>query len=298
MTYNGVLVTFTKEILKEETVMKKTNLKTKKRLASAVAMLLISSMMLGTATYAWFSMNTTVTATGMNVKARAEEGLVIAPAVSGTYDRTATSVKTDVAELYPGSTADLTNWWHSVSTNPGAANTQQAYTAGTAWTANSGTYGNYVIHDFYIRSSADAALTVTSLNISRVDVTVNGGAALQDLSPSIRVGVRIAGDETSGTQNTYIFAPITGADTACTIQPGSPTGTTPVAYTGTGRINPAESTAPVSTAITSIPAKSQAGIHVEVFIWFEGEDSHCISNNLVASLQQLNVEVDFGYTAS
>ena len=267
------------------------------KLIPAIAMLLISAILVSTATYAWFSMNTTVTAQGMSVKARAEDGLVIAPAVTGTYNQSATSVKTTVAELYPGSTADLVKWWHSVSTNPAQANTEQAYTEGTEWTANSGTYGNYVIHDFYIRSSAATALTVSSLDITGVTVSVNGGGALQDLSPAIRVGIMIDGDETSSVQNTYIFAPVTGADTACTVQPGTPTGSTPVAYTGTGRINVTESTATVNTAVTSIPASTANGTHVKVFVWFEGEDASCISNNIVAALQQLDVVVTFGYTA-
>jgi len=40
-------------------------------------MLLISAMLVGTSTYAWFSMNRTVTVTGMNVTAKAEKSLVI-----------------------------------------------------------------------------------------------------------------------------------------------------------------------------------------------------------------------------
>ena len=269
-----------------------------KKLVPALCLLLISALLLGTSTYAWFSMNTTVTAQGMAVKARAEDGLVISNAAAGTYNQTADSVKTTAAELYPGSTADLSNWWHSVSTNPAAANTQQSYTEGTAWSANSGAYGNYVVHDFYIRSSSAEALTVGSLDITSVTVTVNGGGALQDLSPALRVGIMIDGDTTNNNQNTYIFAPVTGADTACTIQPGTPTGSTPVAYTGTGRIDVSESTPTVNTAVTSIPARTSNGTHVQIFVWFEGEDSHCISNNLVTSLQQLDVKVTFGYTAA
>jgi hypothetical protein len=262
-----------------------------KKLVPALCLLLISALLLGTSTYAWFSMNTQVTATGMAVIARAEDGLVISNAASGTYDQRAASVKSTAAELYPGSTADLSNWWHSVSTNPAAANTQQDYTEGTAWVANSGTYGNYVVHDFYIRSSAASALTVASLDVKTLTVTPTG--ALQNLSPTLRVGIKFAGDS-----NAYIYAPVTGADTACTVQPGTPSGSTPVAYVGTGRINVSEATAPTASTVTSIPANSQAGTHVEVFVWYEGEDASCISNNIEASLQQLDVEIVFGYTAA
>ena len=48
-----------------------------KKLIPAVCMLLLATMLMGTTTYAWFSMNTTVTATGMTVKAQATSTLLI-----------------------------------------------------------------------------------------------------------------------------------------------------------------------------------------------------------------------------
>ena len=56
--------------------MKKEN-KNNKKLVSAFAMLMLSTAMLGTATYAWFTMNKEVSVTGMKMKASASEGLVI-----------------------------------------------------------------------------------------------------------------------------------------------------------------------------------------------------------------------------
>ena len=41
-----------------------------KKLIPALCMLLISAVLMGTSTYAWFSMNKTVTATGMQVTAK------------------------------------------------------------------------------------------------------------------------------------------------------------------------------------------------------------------------------------
>ena len=43
-----------------------------KKLAPAFLMLLVSAILLATSTYAWFSMNTTVTATGMSITAEAD----------------------------------------------------------------------------------------------------------------------------------------------------------------------------------------------------------------------------------
>ncbi|MBP5209532.1 MAG: hypothetical protein J6125_01595, partial [Clostridia bacterium] len=48
-----------------------------KKLIPALCLLLISAAMLGTSTFAWFSMNTTVSATNMTVKATASKNLLI-----------------------------------------------------------------------------------------------------------------------------------------------------------------------------------------------------------------------------
>ncbi len=48
-----------------------------KRLIPALAMLLIAAMLMGTSTFAWFSMNRQVTATNMQISAKADSSLVI-----------------------------------------------------------------------------------------------------------------------------------------------------------------------------------------------------------------------------
>ena len=234
-------------------------------------------------------MNTQVTATGMHVQAKAEEGLVIANAAAGTYDISANSAKDTVAQLYPGSTADLSTFLHSTSTNPNSANTHQTYTAGTAWTANSGTYGNYVIHDFYIRSSADATMTVGSLDVKSVTATVNGGGEIQNLSKALRVGVKI-----TGANAVYIYAPVSGYTATVSVQKAA--GDYSAAAADRTEVTALAGNVVSNSSVTSIPAKLVNGIHVEIYIWFEGEDAACVSNNLLTTLQQLDISVVFGYT--
>lgn len=55
-----------------------------KKLIPAVCMLLIASMLMGTTTYAWFSMNRTVTATNMQISAKADSSLVISKTTTFT----------------------------------------------------------------------------------------------------------------------------------------------------------------------------------------------------------------------
>ena len=60
----------------------------KAQFIGAIAMVLVAAIAMGSSTYAWFAMNTQVTATGMKVKAVAEGGIVIKN--SGTPTRTRT----------------------------------------------------------------------------------------------------------------------------------------------------------------------------------------------------------------
>ena len=52
-------------------------MKLSRKLAPAVALLLVSLFMITTTTLAWFSMNTVVTATGMQVTATAGDNIMV-----------------------------------------------------------------------------------------------------------------------------------------------------------------------------------------------------------------------------
>ena len=64
-----------------------------KKLVPALIMLLISAILMATSTYAWFSMNTTVTAENMEITATSNNPyLVISETENGTYDTDASSM--------------------------------------------------------------------------------------------------------------------------------------------------------------------------------------------------------------
>lgn len=76
-----------------------------RKLIPALCMLLVSALFVGTSTYAWFSMNTTVTATNMQVTAKSNATyLLIDTADNGTNkDTSATTKETNAAAatVYP-----------------------------------------------------------------------------------------------------------------------------------------------------------------------------------------------------
>ena len=260
-------------------------MKKTKIIIPALALLLLGTAASVTGTVAWFSMNADVTATGMTVKAVAEQGIVISNKSNGTYGPIAESVKDTTAELLPASTADLAHWWHAKSNDPA----NHAAVAGTYTSANTeGTY--YISHDFYIRSSAAEELEINSLDVKSISVEDTRVApedeedeGLQNLSKALRVGIQFE-DST----NYFIYAPFTGATTSYSV------------YNNGNDLIPvtAKSATTVSNdaLITSLPSNTEAGQHAVVYIWFEGEDENCISNNIKAVLEELTVSVEFSYT--
>ncbi len=244
----------------------------KTQLMGAVAMVIVAAVALSSSTYAWFAVNSTVTATGMNVNAQAEAGLVIANADKTTYAAAATAKDSAAKALKPGSTADGTYWYHSTSNDPAKANTGLAYETGIE-------NENYVKHEFYIRSSAADTMSVGSLDITSVAVT----SANQGLSKALRVGVMFDGDT-----GLYTYAPVTGYSASYTVHTESDSTT----------IAPKASDTRTNSTITSIPGNTADGVKVTIYIWFEGEDASCISNNIVGSLESLNVSVVFGTTGA
>ena len=75
-------------------------MKNTRKLIPALAMLLVSAVMVSTASFAWFSMNTTVTANGMSVKAEVNETFLL---ISNTpFNSQDTTNTTHAAQIQAG----------------------------------------------------------------------------------------------------------------------------------------------------------------------------------------------------
>jgi len=286
------------------------------KIVSAAAMLAVSASMLGTSTYAWFTMNRTVTVNNMAVKAKAEGGLLISEVAekSGVWDdeaNTTTEVNGTLAELYPTSTVNGTAWWHATSktANDAAANGASAasdnksdgYTelsslsATTLQSASSGAnglkevYGQnganyYVKYTYYLKTSTEGTTTLDNAagaqNVMISEVSVSGNSVSANLDKSLRIGVEIGG-------KFYKFAPISGATSSY--------------YVGTSRTaaSAIDSSASATTAMTevtsldSLPGVNGSGTPVYIYMWYEGEDDACKSANITGTLDTLTTTVKF-----
>ena len=288
-----------------------------KKLIPALCLLLISAILMGTSTYAWFSMNTQVTATGMQVKAVAEDGLLIINELdadaTANWKVSTTASYGGLVALTPTSTADATAWYHNKSDAPTtakagqAAATYEALSSNANWKRDEGDSktGVYYIdtdtdntkdavekayvllNKFWIKSSGDA-ISLGSGNTYQAlyvnNVTVTGASASAALDASLRIAVKV------GTQ-LFIYAPVASATASYNVA-GSTTATTAIVVPANTIVNTATS----QTTIPAIGTAKASTIPVEIYIYFEGEDENCKSENIVATLDTLNVAVTFGIT--
>ena len=157
-----------------------------KKLIPALAMLLVSAILLGTSTYAWFSMSTEVSATGMEVTAVSDAiFLEISDAESGTYATSAAQTLDE--DLYPAhheawsDLADIEdfdmavadtydNWYYRYN-----ANSDNATNAMTAKNYISAFTGYVAETSYWVKLRANSADTGYDLIVSDITIPADKG---------------------------------------------------------------------------------------------------------------------------
>ena len=294
-------------------------MKKTKIIVPALGVLLLSTAASVTGTVAWFSMNNFVTATGLEVKARAENGIVISKAASGdTWKETAVSARTTTLALKPTSTATGATWVHSTSNDSSVQNTENAYellsltvdgTTGAGYVNDNGQTGYqntgggeapntyeadsayYALHSFYVKSSAEALKK--NIYITNVKATASGTDS-ENLDKALRVLVKLNGAATAKVYSPlYAADPYQAATTAGTYAAATKVGVTPIYPDGANGLV-TDTDDQLFLENQAIPASSAAPLQFDIYLYFEGEDPNCKSDNLTATLDNIEVEVTFG----
>lgn len=268
-----------------------------------------------------FSMNTQVTATGMNVKAKAEGGIVIAAytktASSTTYSNDVNpGVKTDASftppadtafkseasinntasELYPTSTlSGLSAWYHAssdaVDNYAAKAGTYEVlgtvYSLATDGIAYDKTtfaeQGQYfLLNKFQVKATDAGTYSLYLTGITVTKTSPSGTSGSAELNKALRIAIKVGG-------NTYFFAPNWSSGTPSYYNGTSRTAWAVAAEAGKIALG-SEPNATISTNITSAPTD------VEVYIYYEGEDEACKSINAI-NIDALKVDLTFSSTA-
>lgn len=273
--------------------MKRQN-KNSKKIASAASMLLLSTAMLGMATYAWFTMNKEVSVTGMKVKATAEQGLIISDSTKTNWATSKNVNMTASAVLAPTSTpkvatptfvknssdffdnaeADQDDGYEDLNLT---WSTEEATSGSIGSVTASGATTNYALkRTFYIKSAGEQAW---AQNLVIDEVTVAGTTNSVNLDKSLRVLVAVGTDS-------FIYAPVDGATLSYNWK-----GTTANATSVSAVASATDSTC---TSVASIPITDSGAIKVEMYIYFEGEDANCKSSNISGvTVDDLTVSAKF-----
>ena len=245
-----------------------------KKLIPAFCMLLISAVLMGTSTFAWFSMNTQVAASGMQVRAATSKNLVIS--TDGTTWSNSAEKASASLTMIPCSSANGINFW-SPNKNAKAYNDYalDSSDATSATWSDKKTDSNYVLKTTYhIKTESDE---YTTLWVSGITVSQQNGGT-DDISKSLRVAVQY------GTGVVRIYAP--GYSDAQTYD--AATGTT-----GAGWSQSITTSLTGDTAKVSLGSVNTTSIECNVWIWFEGQDTNCTSANSTIATDEYDVEITF-----
>lgn len=254
----------------------------KRLLISSVAMLLVAMLALGTATFAWFTQSTSVTAKGINVRTSKTSSLQIAND-DGQYGNGFTYAGFE-SIMIPSSSFNGSDWYYtSAEDKEGFAAASDATI--TAVASTSGTLDQKYVYteQLNIKNVAESGgMAVNDIEITIENISNNYIRIA--LVPVNEKGVNVAIPTTTDFKN-YIIADNSN-NSAIT---GKLDEYYPISATGTQQttttIKPKQATSSGKYVIdknkyselTSLAADT--ALHYNLYVWFEGQDIDCYDNN-------------------
>lgn len=274
-----------------------------KKLIPALCMLLVSAVLLGSSTYAWFSMNTKVSATGMTLQAEVRSNLYIVNESDSqwkTDDSTFASIATDAksGKLVPVSsiTGENDSFYFTDPDNVNAQGSakETVYEAvGDNFSALIGKYGTgvvgYVDYHFILKAE-NTQKEEQYINLTKCNLTYDGE---KDTTTAFRVAVlagslataTVDGAKTNATSLTKVTilteknATIAHFDENKAVK--DPSNRDTVTYNS-------------QTSIEEVAAQTTEYKEVVIRVWIEGEDKTCaISKFAELSQGTWSLEVEF-----
>jgi len=251
-------------------------IKPRKKLVTAFSLILISATIVGTASYAWFTMNDKVAA-GMDIQAVAAKNLLISETADGAYSTTVDLSDTDVEKaLTPCSTADCLNWYapegdSGIKYETGAASNE------TKFKTLADKKGYVRVGKVYVKADISESDTkFKSLYVS--DIAVTRGAKESDMIKSLRIGVVCDGNvlifdypSLTGSVDTSVVQSLNGDNSAILKSLSS---------------NIIGETAVLAADIGASPKQ------IDIYLWYEGQDSDCTAHNSTI-VENITVSIEF-----
>ena len=280
--------------------------KTSKKIVAAFAMFALSASMLGTATYAWFTMNKEVRVTGMEVKTKVGDSLLIADSSAGTGKAPDSTFQNGLNQavyglVNPVSTVNAsdTSFYYTYDAN--ADGSKSAATSVIAYqevgndnefTDGTTTYKAYLDYVFEIKA-INTSSSAQYLNLTGLNLLYDG----QQLSDEHAYRVAIFSQDLATGGAAYEASP-TGAAASKIF---APTGFT---YFGGTAVSSTTEKAAVSPTVNSagwskqIDANSTDYTKITVRLWLEGEDNTCYSEKFSEKLDEWTLDLKFDLEAN
>ncbi len=221
----------------------------KSALLSSVAMLIVSAIVLTSATYAWFSASTKAEVTGIDATVQTSTGILI------STDGNAWKTKIDFGAYTPANFSPCSTTTGASFVTGGYQNDQLELTAVTA----GGT--QMVMQDLYIKGTSGQPVTITA-DFAGTDTNVAKAVkfALYDMSANAFVGNGVvAADGSTGTYQGTSYA-------------GNMAANDDDAFTATANTSAVTQIATSAMNITLTGAAQR----YKLCVWVEGNDEDCV----------------------
>lgn len=286
-------------------------MKKMRKLIPAFCMLLLSAVMLSTSTFAWFSMNTTVTATGMQVTAQASSSIAISadgtnfgasmtlangpstmnpvtmvdyssattlPVASiGTVTTTTSTKSSTLASRTTSSIKFYALTAANTVVNPDSANALKtmaaSITAGDTATYFVSDETHHATDEMWLKYVAAAGSGDAAIDLN-IKVTDTSRATELNINKALHIAFVIDNGTNIEVWN-YDIGAITGA----------------AVDTNADSTNDAFQYEKDITSFLTLP-DSGAAVKITMYAWFEGEDTDCKTNNAV-TVDTLTIDLTF-----
>lgn len=254
-------------------------MKKSRKLFPAITLLLISALLLSTASYAWFTMNTTVSATGIDLTVQTANSLLINSTIGAEVTGTGWTNTFNVTNptitdgLKPASSLDGTSLIY-VSGNNSTGKLSATDTDATATTATKNV--NYVDYDFSLLYSGEPDEGKTTKEISILIGEGNTAITSEDtdLFKAVRFAVLV--DTLDEDDAISAYAVPTGDTVADTNIYGLDTN--PSCLTSADDLTATEEVTFLEDGDVVLLATPGTPMTVTVRVWLEGESDFCIDS--------------------
>ena len=252
----------------------------KKALLSSVSMLMVATVAVGSATFAWFTTSTTATADQLSVKTVKASELKIS---DDTHDWTDQLHYNTVGKvLKPASSADGENWY----TAEAAGKTASTAKAGTIKKLSD--LDGYVFkNQLNVSNAGGAAVNNVTINFTLGETQQSAGAGYLRLA-LVEADKKGTDATITGTFTDGVYAK--AVDTADALTGTTTTDTTTVA---------AKAGSSVSFSVGNLGASGSGSEskYFNLYVWFEGQDTDCKDANAGNEMPEITFTVS-GETAA